>query len=678
MPQYINSNIPSLNAQRNLNASQNALQTSLQRLSSGMRINSAKDDAAGLAISDRFTSQIKGINQATRNANDGISLAQTAEGALGEITNNLQRLRELAVQSANATNSDSDRAALQQEAGQLLQEIDRSAKASNFNGTNLLDGSFKGANFQVGANVGETINVSLNGATTDKLGVSNAVSVSSVSTANAIASGDMSINGVLIGPSVASSDHASFSGNAASSIAKAAAINAKTSETGVTATVDKNIAEGASMTGASATGAIVVNGVTTATFSTSTDTALTRKNVVEAINAISARTGVTAVDSGLDTGGVQLVAADGRNITTSFATITSAGTGVMAAGTNYGTVSLSSDQDIVIAGGTTNTLGTNAGFTAGTYKTQEATVSTVTNNGTALASGDFSLNGVLVGASRSSDDTASTGTTAQRAGSAIAKVAAINRASEQTGVTATANTTRVNGTTQVGASTTGRLVINGVTTATFSTTTDTAASRAAAITAINAISGRTGVSAIDDGTNGVRLEAADGRNIIHSFTGVTAASTGVGAAATTFGTYTLHSASAINVGAGTTNVNTGVANSGLGLGTYGETKTGSSLKELDISTVDGANKALTAIDNALKQIDENRSTLGAVQNRFGSTLNTLATNAENLTAARSRIQDADFASETATLSKNQILQQAGTAMLAQANQLSQGVLSLLR
>ncbi|HNE01431.1 MAG TPA: flagellin, partial [Plasticicumulans sp.] len=176
----------------------------------------------------------------------------------------------------------------------------------------------------------------------------------------------------------------------------------------------------------------------------------------------------------------------------------------------------------------------------------------------------------------------------------------------------------------------------------------------------------------------VHLEAADGRNIIHSFTGVTAASTGVGAAATTFGTYTLHSASAIDVGAGTTNVVTGVANSGLGVGTYGETKTGSSLKDLDISTVDGANKALTAIDNALKQIDENRSTLGAVQNRFGSTLNTLATNAENLTAARSRIQDADFASETASLSKNQILQQAGTAMLAQANQLSQGVLSLLR
>ena len=157
----INTNVASLNAQRNLNRSQGLLNQSLERLSTGLRINSAKDDAAGLAISERFTTQIRGLNQAVRNASDGISLSQTAESALGELTNNLQRIRELAVQSANATNSDSDRAALQSEVAERIAEVDRIAKQTNFNGVKVLDGSFGAATFQVGANVGETISVSL-------------------------------------------------------------------------------------------------------------------------------------------------------------------------------------------------------------------------------------------------------------------------------------------------------------------------------------------------------------------------------------------------------------------------------------------------------------------------------------------------------------------------------------
>ncbi|MDH5601606.1 MAG: flagellin, partial [Gammaproteobacteria bacterium] len=157
MPQVINTNIMSLNSQRNLNTSQSALQTSLQRLSSGLRINSAKDDAAGLAISERFTSQIRGLDQAVRNANDGISLAQTAEGALAESGNILQRIRELAVQSANATNSASDRQALQSEVSQLVSELDRIASSTEFNGQKLLDGTFGTAIFQVGANANQTI-----------------------------------------------------------------------------------------------------------------------------------------------------------------------------------------------------------------------------------------------------------------------------------------------------------------------------------------------------------------------------------------------------------------------------------------------------------------------------------------------------------------------------------------
>ena len=160
MAMTINTNLASLDAQRNQSRTQNDLSTAIARLSSGLRINSAKDDAAGLAISDRFTAQIRGVNQAARNANDGISLAQTAEGALASVTDNLQRIRELAVQSANATNSASDRASLQLEVSQLSAEIDRVATQTSFNGTNLLDGSFTAKTFQVGANVGQTITVS--------------------------------------------------------------------------------------------------------------------------------------------------------------------------------------------------------------------------------------------------------------------------------------------------------------------------------------------------------------------------------------------------------------------------------------------------------------------------------------------------------------------------------------
>ena len=234
MPQIINTNIASLNAQRNLNTSQSSLNTSLQRLSSGLRINSAKDDAAGLAIATRFTSQINGLDQASRNANDGISLAQTAEGALGTITDNLQRIRELAVQSRNATNSATDRAALNTEAQQLKAEIDRVASTTSFNGVKLLDGSFTNQAFQVGANVGETITVSsLVNAQSANLGSSSVAQVTgaAASTFGAITAGDLQINGVNVGAIGADTNAA----NRASSVA--AAINSYSSQTGVYATI---------------------------------------------------------------------------------------------------------------------------------------------------------------------------------------------------------------------------------------------------------------------------------------------------------------------------------------------------------------------------------------------------------------------------------------------------------
>lgn len=478
MPQVINTNVASLNSQRNLNVSQNSLNTALQRLSSGLRINSAKDDAAGLAISERMSAQIRGLNQAARNANDGISLAQTAEGALSEIGNNLQRIRELSVQSANATNSASDRAALQAEVNQLVAEIDRVATQTDFNGTKLLDGSFSAQKFQVGANAGQTI------------------------------------------------------------------------------TIDKITNSRASTLGA-------YNGIK-----------LTNQN----INGVAA--------------------------------------GLLGSGNNATTTS---SVDI---GGTSHDLGTIAT-------------------------------------------------------DAKAIVSAIN-AKSISGLTASANATEVAAAAQtVGIKIAGNseLVLNGLT-ITIAGTTDDATNRANAVAAINAASSTTGVIATDTGS-GVSLAAADGRNITigaitdAGSTGANHASFGLAAA----GTY----GASINV---TYQGDSSATGSVAFTGAFGNstliTQTGQSLNAVDISTVTGANDALTAVDAALQSINSARADLGAMQNRFGSVVANLNTTAENLSASRSRIQDTDFAAETAALTRAQILQQAGVAMLAQANALPNNVLSLLR
>jgi flagellin len=248
MPQVINTNISSLNAQRQLNKTQMTQQRTMERLASGLRINSAKDDAAGMAISDRFSTQIKGLNVATRNANDGISMAQTAEGALGEMTNNLQRLRELAVQSANATNSASDRQALNAEAKQLIAEVGRISENTEFNGVKLLNGSAGNQKFQIGANAGQTFEMSIAKMTTDKLGGGTSATVSAIGSDKAIKKGDLVINGVTISGSTASDDVYSTDNAAASSIAKVAAINKHTAETGVVATTNATVAAGAEQT----------------------------------------------------------------------------------------------------------------------------------------------------------------------------------------------------------------------------------------------------------------------------------------------------------------------------------------------------------------------------------------------------------------------------------------------
>ncbi len=326
MAQIINTNIGSLIAQRNLNTTQNANTQALARLSSGLRINSARDDAAGLAISTRFTAQVRGLNVAMRNAGDGISLAQTAEGALGAMTDSLQRLRELALQSANATNSDTDRQALNAEARQLIDEISRISDQTNFNGRKIFDGNFS-SSVQIGTNVGETVSFGVARVSASTLGGGIGAGVSARGTSSALANGDLTINGVSVGPSSATDDTASTANKGASAIAKAAAINRVSGQTGVVAQVNTNVQAGSAMTAAALSGSVTINGVTINVATGGADAAADRQSVVQAVNSKSEQTGVMAIDSGADNGGVILQATDGRNITIAFTTVTAAATG---------------------------------------------------------------------------------------------------------------------------------------------------------------------------------------------------------------------------------------------------------------------------------------------------------------------------------------------------------------
>lgn len=473
MAQVINTNIASLNAQRNLNSSQSALSTSLERLSSGLRINSAKDDAAGLAISERFTAQIRGLNQAVRNANDGISLSQTAEGAIGEVSNILQRIRELSIQSANSTNTDGDRQALNSEVGQLQSELDRIATSTEFNGQRILDGSFSNASFQVGANANQTIDFGI-----------GSVKSSSI-------------------------------GGIADEVG---------SEVQVTASTDLTVAIG----GGSATSISSSNDFAGASTGQGGDSAFAKARAID--DAGIAGVSVTATTSG------------------------------------------------------TQTIGAVGGSASDTY--------TLDVNGVSVFSAVDAASGITNTAIRDQ----------------------INTVSSQTGVTAS---------------------LNG---------------------------------------NDLTLTAADGRNInvVESGAGFTGGTDGISVTSSDFadelrGTIQLSATSSIQVG-GT--VATAGLSAAIALDVDG-------VDDIDISTAEGAQTAIKRVDSALTSVNTTRASLGAIQNRLESTINSLSTTSENLSAARSRILDADFATETAALTKGQILQQAGTAILAQANSLPQNVLSLL-
>jgi flagellin len=487
MASVINTNIASLNSQRNLTASQGSLSTSLQRLSSGLRINSAKDDAAGLAISDRMNSQIRGMNQAMRNANDGVSLAQTAEGALASSGDILQRIRELAVQSSNATNSASDRQALQTEVGELAAELNRVAQTTNFNGKNLLDGTMGAATFQVGADANQTIQAT---------------------GANFLTStyGDNRIEG---NPSVVAAGNTSG---------------------GTTATI---------------------NGSRGSATITTTATTSTAKSVAASINAQTAKTGVTAT----------------------------------------------AKTDVNLA------LGSNESYT----------MTVVGDNTGSAATVSFTIGA----GANSADDFASA-------------INAFNAQTSKTGVTAQYD--EVNGGLKLSHSTGADIVL---------TNTKTGGNTAGTLNVANYTAAGGLGAAFDADANA--------------------------AVATAMGRVTMDSENSFSV--------TEAAATGFNLAGGSTLK---SVASLDVTTFDNAQLAIKIADAALASVNSQRASFGALQSRFSSTISNLSATTENLSASRSRIVDTDFAAETASLTRSQILQQAGTAMLAQANSLPNGVLSLLR
>ncbi|SEF92529.1 flagellin N-terminal helical domain-containing protein [Nitrosomonas ureae] len=569
MSQVINSNIASLTAQRNLNSSQSSLNTSLERLSSGLRINSAKDDAAGLAISERMSTQIRGLNQANRNANDGISLTQTAEGALTEIGNNLQRIRELSVQASNATNTASDRAALQAEVTQLTSEIQRVATQTQFNGMNLLDGSFGTFNLQVGANANQTISASSGNFQTNSFG-------------------NYRIGGL-----------AAFTSGGVGDLV-AGTIGANSNAIGNAVLVSGTTGDTSGVNGAAAAGDFRIS-----TSSGNFD--------------VYYRAGASAAEIA--------------------SSINKAGSGVNASATT----------EVVLGAAT----GSGAGFLQNT--TYSFAISTDYSDPTNANTVDPKFTTISFktgGADDASDvDSGNYLSTA---------IKAFNDASAKTGFTAEAVQTE-DGYWAIKLSNTNgndlRILNNSYD--------NTGAAIGITVSDIAVLDGDTGTTdSLADTLAGGGLDAT---------TGVW--TNGNGAWYT--GKVTLDSAQSFSVTTAVADVFQDAATPGTAAaGTYGAQL--QATNAVDVTSYDAAQRTLSIVDAALSTVNSQRANFGALQNRLESTMSNLQSTSENLSASRSRIRDADFAAESANLTRSQILQQAGVAMLAQANQLPNNVLSLLR
>jgi flagellin len=552
MAQVINTNVASLNAQRNLNRSQSDLATSLQRLSSGLRINTAKDDAAGLAISERMTTQVRGLDQARRNANDGISLAQVAEGALQSSADILQRVRELSIQAMNATNSSTDRAALNGEVQQLVQELQRVSATTEFNGQRLLDGSFTSAVFQVGANANQTITATSSNFQTTNYG------------------------NYRIG-ALAAMTQTGFGDLTKGAIANAARTQFNSSDESPIGTAGK----------------LTVN-----TASGSTELAYS--------------VGASAYDVATTINGAGLGLR--ASATTQFvlgANDTNAASGRLQQNTTY-TFLLATDVT-----SPTGSVAPAAGFTAVSFTTGGTT-------------GDIGAADQLNAAAQAFNDASGkTGFTARVVKTDTGKFGLL--VTSETGIDL-----RINNTSGTNVILEDTSVIDGNTDPLL------------LLTATHAQI-MTGVGATDP-----QWDGGDGYWVT--------------------GQLDIDSEKSFSI----TDENGHAVKGGFMIATTPSAAQLQRTADLDVSTTDSAQRTISMADSALGAINSQRARYGALQSRFESTIVNLQTTSENLSASRSRIRDADFAMETATLTRNQILQQAGTAMLAQANALPNQVLQLLQ
>lgn len=565
----VNTNITSLGVQKNLNRASEALGTSMSRLSSGLKINSAKDDAAGLQIANRLTSQIKGLSVAMKNANDGISIAQTAEGAMQESTSILQRMRELSLQSANGSNSDDDRTSLQQEFTALTGELTRIANTTTFGGRNILDGSFQNVGFQIGSSANETISFGM----TDISATGLKGSFSEAKTDGAATDLSAVVTGALP--------------PAGTTTFNAAPVNFTKPAAGETVE-------------------LTINGATTAIEIDDSDDAA---SVVTKINDANKGANATGVSAALD--------ANGAIVMSSAATFTA-----------------------TAQNGTTPTA--LSGFEAS---------ATVTPPGGLVDDISFNINGTTIGA---------------KAGDDMAKVKdAINKETATTGVKADVSKE-------------GRLTLTSVDGKAINLTNGTDSNGPGALAKIGLSAGTTEAKLVADTSislNGTEVKFKKGDTLDSIITSINTASTGVTASKNADNTLNLFSAKNITIADGSQG--TGLDALGLTAGSTTAITQEATVSSLSITTAADSQKSIQALDAAIAQIDSQRAQLGAVQNRFDSTVANLNSISENSTAARSRVQDADFASETAELTKQQTLQQASTAILSQANQLPSSVLKLL-
>ena len=702
MSMVIGTNITSLTAQRHLAASKNDMENAMERLASGSRINSSRDDAAGLAISGRMESQISGLNQSVRNANDGIALAQSAEGALDETTSILQRMRDLSVQASSDTLTAGDRTSIQSEMTALTSEIDRISSTTTFNNKNLLDGTATGLNFQVGISAGENVSLSVTGASATDLGLT-AGSTSSTSTpvqglrmttlnAATIFSDSISLNGenwaIDAAPTTA------VGASLAVTNAAGATVQAKTSTAeGVAAIIN----HGTSIHGAVASASnVLLSGVIALDQTTLTDATLTiggglidvSSNMAEFITNINAQAGAGVQARLVDATHLELFNTTGADIVVG-GTDTNSG---LTAATTIGHVALTNADGTETA----VTRGPRAGnTTANSVRllgfNERTAASTIEGSGIAglaagklVAADDLTLNGTTIAPSTSTAAAASAATLA----------AHFNTFTGQTGVTATAetsvvmtmDTTDVAGVVKSTNTGTDTMIINGV-----SLTLAIATSTMAQVTAaMNTALADSGIRATAEDNKitltsalGDTIKVTDTQQNVSVHTQADGASVAAAATILNFtGHLTFNNASGGDVKFGTiggSDAELAATLTKLGLQTQGASTTVANAGEaLSMTTSASAAKAITAIDAALEKVFASRGDLGAFQNRLDHTVSNLRNVSENTAFSRSQIQDTDFATESANLAKAQVLQQAGTAMLAQANASGQSVLSLLK